>query len=70
MERILKREGYQNILMCMHILFKDSIMKPRKYCLKKQGGERKEWEYNGGGKFVQVHCMHVWNHQNETPSYH
>jgi hypothetical protein len=51
----------------LHVhVFKDSIIKPTKHCIKSGGGQREEWEYNGGSGLVQsilYICMELpqWN---------
>jgi hypothetical protein len=42
---------------------------PTKHFLKKGRG-KEEWEYDGGANLFRVHCTHVWNNCNETPSYY
>jgi hypothetical protein len=49
-KRIMRVEADQTMYMYM---FKGSIMKPTKFCLKKGGGGKREWEDNGGGGLVQ-----------------
>jgi hypothetical protein len=65
-----ERKGYwgvKRIEVHYIYIFKDSIIKPTKYCLKRQGEERENANIMEGMNLFKVLCTHVWNYHNETP---